>query len=130
MNTLHWKILRLARIRREHPPQHCAPTIAGGLKGTSLEYSWANLCCSLCGRLVMQPIWASLSDAFGRKYPFHTSGDLSLVGSIVFAVAQDMKTIIAGRVLQSLGDGGIDILVTMVLADMTTLGGSARNIWA
>ncbi|KAI5361408.1 Putative major facilitator superfamily, MFS transporter superfamily [Septoria linicola] len=70
------------------------PAIAGELKGTSLEAFWANLSYSLCG-LVMQPVWASVSNAMG--------------------------TIIAGRVLQGLGGGGIDILVTIVLADMTTL---------
>lgn len=69
----------------------------------------------------MQPVWASISDAFGRKYPLHASVFLFLIGSIVFALAQNMNTLIAGRVLQGLGGGGIDILVTVVLADMTVL---------
>ncbi|KAF7197310.1 MFS transporter L2 [Pseudocercospora fuligena] len=96
------------------------PTIASELKGTSLESFWANLSYSLCG-LVMQPVWASTSDAFGRKYPLQTSVVLFFVVSIVFAIAKEMKTIIAGRALQGLGGGGIDVLVTMVLANMTTL---------
>jgi MFS family permease len=46
---------------------------------------------------------------------------LFFVGSIVFATAQNMTTIIAGRVLQGLGGGGIDVLAEVILADMTTL---------
>jgi MFS family permease len=32
-----------------------------------------------------------------------------------------MKTVIVGRILQGLGGGGIDVLVSIILADMTTL---------
>lgn len=46
---------------------------------------------------------------------------LFLIGSIVFTIAQNMSTIIAARVLQGLGGGGIDLLVIVILADMTTL---------
>lgn len=69
----------------------------------------------------MQPVWASLSQAFGRKYPLYASVALFFIGSIIFAIAQNMKTVISGRVLQGLGGGGIDILTTVILADMTTL---------
>jgi len=69
----------------------------------------------------MQPVWASISDAFGRKPPLYACIGLFFVGSIVFAVAQNMKTIIVGRVLQGFGGGGIDVLVQVILTDMTTL---------
>ncbi|KAJ2899835.1 MFS transporter [Zalerion maritima] len=96
------------------------PTIAGELKGSNLESFWANLAYTLCG-LVMQPVWASISNAFGRKPPLYVSMALFFVGSIVFAVARNMKTIIVGRALQGLGGGGIDVLAEVILADMTTL---------
>lgn len=69
----------------------------------------------------MQPVWASISDAFGRKPPLYICIGLFFIGSIVFAVAQNMKTIIVGRVLQGFGGGGIDVLVQVILTDMTTL---------
>lgn len=69
----------------------------------------------------MQPVSASISHAFGRKYPLYVSTAFLLVGSIVFAIAQDMNTVIAGRVLQGLGGGGVDVLSSVILADMTTL---------
>ncbi|RAO72274.1 uncharacterized protein BHQ10_008286 [Talaromyces amestolkiae] len=96
------------------------PTISGDLHGTSLESFWASLAYTLCG-LVIQPIWASISNTFGRKPPFYTSMGLFFIGSIVFATAQNMNTIIVGRVLQGLGGGGIDVLAEVILADMTTL---------
>ncbi|QPC71108.1 hypothetical protein HYE68_001860 [Fusarium pseudograminearum] len=96
------------------------PTIANDLNGSSLESFWANLSYTLCG-LVMQPVWASISDALGRKPPLYACIGLFFIGSIVFAVAQDMMTIIVGRVLQGFGGGGIDVLVQVILTDMTTL---------
>ncbi|CAG7558287.1 unnamed protein product [Fusarium equiseti] len=96
------------------------PSIANELNGSSLESFWANLSYTLCG-LVMQPVWASISDAFGRKPPLYACIGLFFIGSIVFAVAQNMKTVIVGRVLQGFGGGGIDVLVQVILTDMTTL---------
>lgn len=69
----------------------------------------------------MQPVWASISNAFGRKPPLYVSMGLFFIGSIVFAVAQNMNTVIVGRVLQGFGGGGIDVLAEVILADMTTL---------
>jgi MFS family permease len=69
----------------------------------------------------MQPVWASISNVFGRKPPLYVSMGLFFIGSIIFATAQNMNTIIAGRVLQGLGGGGIDVLAMVILADMTTL---------
>jgi MFS family permease len=75
---------------------------------------------TLCS-LVMQPLWASISDAFGRKPPLYICIAFFSIGSIVFALAQNMNTIIVARVLQGFGGGGIDVLVQIILADMTTL---------
>ncbi|EGD85213.1 hypothetical protein H112_08944 [Trichophyton rubrum D6] len=96
------------------------PTIAADLGGQSLESFWANLSYTLCG-IAMQPIWASISNVFGRKPPLYVCMTLFFVGSVVFAVAKNMNTIIIGRVLQGFGGGGIDVLVEVVIADMTTL---------
>ncbi|KAG8158439.1 hypothetical protein KVR01_011561 [Diaporthe batatas] len=96
------------------------PAVSGELRGSSLEAFWANLAYNLCG-LVMQPVWASVSHAFGRQYPLYVSVAFFFTGSIVFALAQNMRVLIGGRVTQGLGGGGIDILSTIILADMTTL---------
>ncbi|KAJ5675685.1 hypothetical protein N7462_008582 [Penicillium macrosclerotiorum] len=95
-------------------------TIAADLNGQSLESFWASLSYTLCG-LIMQPVWASVSDAFGRKVPLYISMAFFFLGSIIFAVARNMNNVIAGRVLQGFGGGGIDVLASVILADMTTL---------
>lgn len=43
------------------------------------------------------------------------------IGSIVFAVANNMAVLIVGRVLQGLGGGGLDVLSEVIVADITTL---------
>uniref|UniRef100_A0A093UY67 Putative transporter C3H1.06c n=1 Tax=Talaromyces marneffei PM1 TaxID=1077442 RepID=A0A093UY67_TALMA len=96
------------------------PTIAGELNGQTLQSFWANMSYYLCG-LVMQPLWASISDTFGRKPLLYICMAFFAVGSIIFALAKNMNMIIVGRVLQGFGGGGIDVLAEIILADMTTL---------
>ncbi|KAF7894973.1 hypothetical protein EAF00_006787 [Botryotinia globosa] len=92
------------------------PTVAEGLHGESLQSFWANMSYTLCG-LVMQPLWASISDVFGRKPSFYVCMAFFFIGSIVFALAKDINTIIVGRIWR----GGIDVLVEITLPDITTL---------
>lgn len=46
---------------------------------------------------------------------------LFFAGSLVFALAHSMISVIAGRVLQGLGGGGLDVLSEIIVTDMTTL---------
>lgn len=46
---------------------------------------------------------------------------LFAVGSLIFALAHNMTGVIAGRVLQGLGGGGLDVLGEIIVADITTL---------
>ena len=46
---------------------------------------------------------------------------LFFVGSIAFATANNMPSLIVGRILQGLGGGGLDVLGEVILADITTL---------
>ncbi|KAK7706091.1 hypothetical protein SLS64_002450 [Diaporthe eres] len=96
------------------------PIIAEQLHGTTLESFWASIAYML-GVAVTQPLFASISDVLGRKGPLYFSIVLFGVGSIVFAVAEDMTTLIAGRAIQGLGGGGLDVLQEMIVVDMTTL---------
>lgn len=96
------------------------PIIAEQLHGTTLESFWASIAYML-GVAVTQPLFASVSDVLGRKGPLYFSIVLFGVGSIVFAVAKDMTTLIAGRAIQGLGGGGLDVLQEMIVVDMTTL---------
>lgn len=71
--------------------------------------------------MVIQPIYTSFSDICGRKIPLYMAFALFGIGSIVFAVANNMAVLIVGRVHQGLGGGGLDVLSEVIVADITTL---------
>ncbi|KAK2596767.1 hypothetical protein QQS21_006162 [Conoideocrella luteorostrata] len=96
------------------------PEITKELRATTLEAFWANIAFMLVVTIV-QPIYTSLSDIFGRKSPLYASFFLFALGSIVFAVAKSLSIVILGRALQGLGCGGIDVLNEIIVADITTL---------
>lgn len=96
------------------------PVIAEQQHATTLQSFWASIA-YLLGVAVTQPLFASVSDVIGRKGPLYFSIILFGVGSIVFAVAKDVTTLIAGRAIQGLGGGGLDVLQEMIVVDMTTL---------
>jgi MFS family permease len=90
------------------------------LHGTTLEGLWASISFILAV-VVVQPIHTSVSNFFGRLLPLYTSIVLFVLGSIIFAVAQNMSMLMLGRVVQGLGAGGLDVLNETILADITTL---------
>lgn len=90
------------------------------LQGTTLESFWANISFML-GVAVTQPIYVSFSDVLGRKIPFYASTAIFIIGTIVFSTAQDMSVLVAGRLVQGIGCGGLDVLEEIILADITTL---------
>ncbi|KAI1388529.1 major facilitator superfamily domain-containing protein [Hypoxylon trugodes] len=96
------------------------PSIAEDLNGTTLQSFWANIS-YLLAVVVTQPLYTTISDVFGRKPPLYVGFVFFAVGSVVFALARNMPTVIAGRVLQGLGGGGLDVLAEIVVADLTTL---------
>ncbi|KAK2024332.1 MFS general substrate transporter [Colletotrichum zoysiae] len=96
------------------------PPIAADLAGTSLESFWASIS-YLLAVTVTQPLYAALSDVLGRESCLYAAYMLFAVGSIVFGLAKTMSGVIAGRVLQGLGGGGLDVLSEIVVTDMTTL---------
>lgn len=95
-------------------------SIAKQLNGTALESFWANISYMLCV-VITQPLYTTISDTFGRKPPLYFAFLLFAVGSLTFALSQSMTMIIAGRVLQGLGGGGLDLLGEIIVADITTL---------
>jgi MFS family permease len=62
-----------------------------------------------------------VSDVFGRKPTLYFGIFLFALGSLVFAIAQNMVTVVVGRVLQGIGGGGMDLMSEIIVADMTTL---------
>ncbi|KAJ5168933.1 uncharacterized protein N7482_004527 [Penicillium canariense] len=96
------------------------PSIADQLHGTTLQSFWAGIS-FLLAVVITQPLYTSLSDIYGRKPLLQVAFVFFAVGSVVFALAHSMAGIIAGRVLQGFGGGGLDVLGEIIVADMTTL---------
>ncbi|KUI56348.1 hypothetical protein VP1G_03732 [Cytospora mali] len=85
------------------------PTISQELAGSTLEAFWANIAFMLVVTVV-QPIYTSTSDIFGRKLPLYVAFFFFGLGSILFATAQSLAIVILGRAIQGLGGGGLDVL--------------------
>ncbi|KAI1209348.1 MFS general substrate transporter [Annulohypoxylon truncatum] len=96
------------------------PAIASELHGTTLESFWAGIAYFL-GLVVSQPLYATISDVIGRKPPLYVGFLLFTAGSLTFSLARNMAAIIAGRIIQGLGGGGLDVLGEIIVSDMTTL---------
>ncbi|CAH0030054.1 unnamed protein product [Clonostachys rhizophaga] len=96
------------------------PTIVHTLHGTTLEAFWASISFVLAV-VITQPLYTNVSNVLGRTIPLHISFVLFMAGSIIFALAQSMAVLIAGRVVQGLGAGGLDVFNEIILADITTL---------
>ena len=72
----------------------------------------------LLASTAVSPIFGSLSDIYGRRVTLMTAIGIFFMGSIVRALAPTMPWLIAGRLLQGLGCGGIIPLVQTTLSDV------------
>ncbi|BEI91445.1 uncharacterized protein CcaverHIS019_0402650 [Cutaneotrichosporon cavernicola] len=70
---------------------------------------------------VGKPFWAKLSDAYGRGEAFLGLAILYGVGYAVIAGAQGAGAMYAGQVIYTLGYTGLQILLQIIVADLTTL---------
>lgn len=91
-----------------------------------MQAFWANLAFMLAV-VVTQPLYVSASNMIGRKPLLYTAFFLFGVGSLVFALAPNMRVVIAGRLIAGLGGGGLDVLNEVLMCDITTL--KERPLW-
>lgn len=102
-----------------------APVIAHEL-GSAPGYTWiggAYLLADAAG----SPIWAQLSDIWGRRAAVLAALLLFFVASVICALAHDMETLIAGRAVQGAAGGGLIMLVHVVISDLFSL--RRRSLW-
>ena len=98
------------------------PRIVGALGGTSL-YVWV-VTAYLVPATVSLPVYARLSDRYGRQPLLLIGMGLFLLGSALAGSAQDMEQLIAWRALQGLGAGALESLSFILVADLY---GGRRN---
>jgi EmrB/QacA subfamily drug resistance transporter len=92
------------------------PAIAGELSG--LEHlSWI-VAGYLLTSTASTPIYGKLSDLYGRRVMFEIAIALFVAASLLCGLAQNMPELIAARVLQGLGGGGLISMAQAIIADV------------
>ena len=110
------------------------PTIVAELHSPS-GYSWIGGA-YLIANAAASPIWAKLSDIWGRKPILLITVAWFSGASIICATAVDMKMLIVGRALQGTASGGIILLTNVVVSDVFSMRerslylGYCEAIWA
>lgn len=111
-----------------------APTMSHDLNSAA-GYTWIGGA-FLLGNAVSGPIWAKLSDIFGRKLIILLALAVFFASSAVCATAKTMEALIIGRAIQGAAGGGLILLVHVCIADMFSLRqrsllmGLTEGIWA
>ncbi len=100
------------------------PTIVSQLGGLE-SYSWVFSAYMLASTTTV-PLFGKLSDIFGRRPVYACSLLLFLAGSLLCGQAQSMSMLIAFRVVQGLGAGGLMPLAITIIGDLFTFEQRAR----
>ena len=93
------------------------PTIIVDLHGSQSQYTWV-VTATLLASTATTPIWGKLSDLISKKLLVQISIAIFTIGSVLAGFSSTMGELIAWRVLQGLGLGGLQALITIVVAAM------------
>lgn len=92
------------------------PTIAARLHGTS-GYAWV-VTAYLVAATVSLPVYARLSDRYGRRRLLLVGMALFAAGSSLCALAGSLSWLVAARTIQGLGAGALEGLTFILIADL------------
>jgi EmrB/QacA subfamily drug resistance transporter len=95
------------------------PTVVGQIGGLDI-FSWVFAGYLMASSIVV-PVYGRLADIYGRKTLLLVSTAIFLTGSALCASAQSMEQLIAFRVLQGVGGGGLWPLIQTLIGDLFTL---------
>ena len=96
------------------------PTIAAHFQASEADYTWIGSA-YLLAAAASTPTWGKISDIFGRKPIVLVANIVFLVGSLICAIASSIKMLLAGRVIQGIGGGGLIILVNICISDLFSI---------
>lgn len=92
------------------------PTIVGELGGLE-RLSWV-VTSYLLAQTVVTPIFGKLGDLYGRKIVLQSAVVLFLLGSALCGLSQSLGQLVAFRVVQGLGAGGLMVTTLAVIGDI------------
>ncbi|KZV84170.1 iron permease [Exidia glandulosa HHB12029] len=94
------------------------PSIANDLD--AVDFVWAGAAYAIAASCSL-PMTGSLAQTFGRRAATLTSLVIFAVGSVICGAAVNMNMLIAGRVVQGWGGGGILAMPHIILSDLVSL---------
>jgi EmrB/QacA subfamily drug resistance transporter len=92
------------------------PTIVGEIGGLT-HLSWI-VTAYLLSTTVVVPLYGKLGDVFGRRIVLQTAIVIFLIGSALCGLAQNLPELIAFRIVQGLGGGGLIVTAIAVVGDI------------
>jgi EmrB/QacA subfamily drug resistance transporter len=93
------------------------PTITSKLEGTQSQYTWV-VTAALLAATAATPIWGKLADLVSKKLLVQLSIVVFVIGSALCGLSQTMGMLIAFRVIQGVGMGGLQALAQVVIGAM------------
>jgi EmrB/QacA subfamily drug resistance transporter len=100
------------------------PTVIGQLGGINV-YAWV-FTAYLLASTISVPIYGKLADLYGRKPTFLGATALFLIGSALCGQSQTMEQLIAFRLVQGLGAGGVLPITQTIVGDVFPMEQRAR----
>lgn len=93
------------------------PDIVADLHGTQSAYTWV-VTASLLAMTVTTPLWGKLADLTSKKLLVQIALVIYVTGSMAAGLSQNSGMLIACRVVQGVGVGGLSALAQIVMAAM------------
>ncbi|WLQ41869.1 MFS transporter [Streptomyces laculatispora] len=93
------------------------PEIISDLGGGQSAYTWV-VTASLLAMTATTPLWGKLSDLFSKKLLVQIALVIYVLGSVVAGMSTSSGMLIACRVVQGIGVGGLSALAQIVMAAM------------
>ncbi|MBC3983138.1 MFS transporter [Streptomyces sp. AC536] len=93
------------------------PQIIGDLGGSQSSYTWV-VTAALLAMTASTPLWGKLADLFSKKLLVQMSLVIYMAGSVIAGLSQNTSMLIACRVVQGIGVGGLTALAQIVMAAM------------
>lgn len=95
------------------------PTAVGEMGGVA-RYSWV-FSAYLLSSTTTVPLYGKLADLYGRRWTYHVSVVIFLIGSALSGVSQSLEQLILFRFIQGVGAGGVMPVAITVTGDIYTL---------
>ena len=95
------------------------PRIITDLGGGQTSYTWV-ITATLLALTVSTPVWGKLADLFDRKRLVQSALVIYTIGSVFAGLSPSTGWLIACRVLQGLGAGGMTALTQVILSDLVS----------